>query len=208
MPTARQERPNRRWPLVVVVLLGADIALTSAFWWYAHASTARPPALPSAAPLVVFYSSIPASRDARLAAAVEAYARHGERRVLVVGGARPSQQRFGAEDMARALIARGIPAQAIATERNSYDTVGNLQAALRLADGAETLVLVSERPHLLRIGWLLARLGTGQRAVPYPVDTPGGVVARWWQAHYECVAWLSLLMPDGVRTGILRAVRP
>jgi uncharacterized SAM-binding protein YcdF (DUF218 family) len=164
-------------------------------------------ALPPGAPLVVFYSSLESDRSARITAAVEAYQTFGPRRVLCVGGSRPEQARFGAEDVAAELARRGLPPGMIASERHSFDTSTNIEAALALAPGASALVFISDRLHLMRTLLEVQRQAPAIAAIALPSPGPAGVSLIWWRLHYEMVAWAGMILPDPFRRSLIRTVR-
>ena len=185
-----------------------DLAFCAAFWAWSLVTVApwlRP--LPAGAPIVLFYSSYEPDREKRIAAAIEAYREHGARPILSVGGSRPEQRRFGAEEVAAELVRRGIPAEMVRSETLSFDTGTNIEAALRLANGASAFVLIGDRLHLLRIVRELRRLAPAVMPVAYILAGPERPVEIWWRLHYEAIAWASMLLPDSMRLRLIRLVR-
>jgi uncharacterized SAM-binding protein YcdF (DUF218 family) len=78
-----------------------------------------------------------------------------------------------AEIMRRMALARGVPEAALLVEPRSRDTVENAHESVRLlrSRGARSVVLVSDRVHLLRAALLFRLAGlqvAGRAGVPSP----------------------------------------
>jgi uncharacterized SAM-binding protein YcdF (DUF218 family) len=81
---------------------------------------------------------------------------------LVVTGGKVAGDRTTEAAVGRAFaIDRGVPPEAIVVEDQSRTTLESVQAvaALLRADGAETAIFVSDRPHMLRVLRMAADVG-------------------------------------------------
>lgn len=193
--------------LVAVILM--DLAAVGLAWWGSAIVWKRDYAsVPAEAPAVVFYSSHDADRQARIAATLDLLRRGGPRAVLIVGGARPGRGYFGAEEMATELIALGVPATSIRTERSSYDTESNTEAAISLLSVAPAAVLVSDPLHFPRILVGLRRRGWDRPvAFHHSSRQDQSLATALLRTHYEAIAWLGLLAPQAVRDAVFRFIR-
>lgn len=205
-------RPRGRryvpWRMAAAVVL-VDVLYCAAVWMYAAAlqsAAAVAPAAPGA-PIVVFFSSEPQERERRIAEAVKAFSTYGPRPVLSVGGSRPQQQYFGAESVGAELARRGIPSGWIGSERSSYDTSTNVAAAHRLAGDVPAMLMVGDQLQIVRICRYLRDQAPATACVGLPGARPERLSDLWLRPHYEAAAWLSLLLPEGVRLRLLRRVR-
>ncbi len=102
--------------------------------------------------------------------------------LLSGGGNGPEPE---AEIMRRIALTGGVPQAALLIEPNSRDTVGNArEAALLLrAHGLRTVVLVSDRTHLLRAA-VLFRLSGVKLADRSGVPAP----SRWGRSARRCTS--------------------
>jgi uncharacterized SAM-binding protein YcdF (DUF218 family) len=206
-PTAaRPSHGSRRAATLVVGLAFADVMLCLLLWHQAPSIKPRD-SIPEAAPIVVFYSPIEAERAARLEATRQLFLRHGPRKILLVGGARPRQFYFGSIAMADELAAGGIPMRWLKTEMRSNDTQTNVAAAIELAAGERRLLVVSDRLHLARILPALAEQAPDVEAIAVDCGGPELVWPRLWRLHYEALAWMASVLPDRWRQSIIGLFR-
>lgn len=194
-----------RWLRLAAVTLAIDVAASLVLWIGAHLIVRPPEVLPPAAPIAVFYTSQSDELESRLGTAAAAWFAHGRRPLLCVGGARPSRGFFGSEVMARRLMELGIDGGAIRTERKSFDTISNVEAAQRLEPHAPAVVIVSDVLHLWRIRWIMR--DSWRTTVPVPTPLNANPLLAWERVHYEVVSWLLLIGPDGLRDRLLRTIR-
>lgn len=152
--------------------------------------------------------------DRRIAHAVTLWQQGRCARVLVVGGYREPGSPSGAAQMRDMLIAGGVPAAAIVTGGNSYDTVSNLAeiVALEPGRGGADVLVVSDRLHVARVRWWIAPRVPGLRLAPagYPPRAPALPSELFHQlirVHHEWVATLSLALPEHLRARWLAALR-
>jgi uncharacterized SAM-binding protein YcdF (DUF218 family) len=198
----------RRFMLATGMVMGLDLLAVTLAWLTANQLFERPRELIAGAPLIVFFTPVAHDFEARISAASEAYRRHGRRPVVAVGGSRPSRNYYGSEALGKALVRLGVDPRDIVTERISFDTSGNIDAAIRLAGPERPLVLVTDRLHLLRIRWLMSALRPDIEVVLYPADSAVRPFELWWRLHYEVIAWSSMLLPTDWRNAALRVIRP
>lgn len=107
--------------------------------------------------------------------------------------------------MAQWLSEHGVSQEAINTETESCETVGNIRHSITMikALGYNSVLLVSSPLHLYRIDFLLPHsdrlYGMGIGFAPYPLtDTfpKLGVLELMRQTHYEWISFgLYLLLP-------------
>ncbi len=129
--------------------------------------------------------------------------------IVCVGGARPARDYFGAAQMARQLLAQGLPADALRCgDRRSDDSVSNLQAARSqlTPDDFEHAVMVTDALHAARLRHL-ARVHLDR--VPRWQQTPpaGPLPAQLLRAYWEMPAWLLELAPPSWRRWAIDASR-
>jgi uncharacterized SAM-binding protein YcdF (DUF218 family) len=155
--------------------------------------------------IAIFYTDDPADRAQRIEVGLESIQACPNSRVFLLGGARPSRNYFGSEDMAQLLRRSGVGAERLRTERRSHDTRSNVAELVRLAksDGASAIVLVSDPFHLPRIRHEIARV----KADFSLIDSTAGSNASWahiiWRSVYELLAWASLVLPESTRQYLL-----
>lgn len=115
----------------------------------------------------------------RLRTALDLARRMPDALLLLSGGAVGGTPRSEASVMAKYLRSAGIPAHRILTERHSQDTLENIEFAHQFVqdEGATSIILVSEDPHLTRAAALLGltgwftRVGQGGDPVRHPFTT-------------------------------------
>ena len=90
---------------------------------------------------------------ARLDHAIELYLAGVARNLIVTGGKAPGDRTTEAASARAYAIAHGVPAEAILLEDQSRNTLDSIRAVGRLlrANHLEAAVLVSDRPHMLRV---------------------------------------------------------
>jgi uncharacterized SAM-binding protein YcdF (DUF218 family) len=203
---------------VAILLVMLDLVAVAA---YLALVQVRVPPLPGQGAwpaAVVFFSDFgrhgdlgPESLD-RVAHAARLYHSGRVERILCVGGRRNDPARYGSGRMAAALVAAGVPADAVMSENESFDTRTNWSAARRILDrsGWSDPLLVSSALHLHRIAavaegpyeWALAPTRTAFEAL---VAAPG---QTWYRVHREWVAWASMwLLPADSHRDLIRRWR-
>jgi uncharacterized SAM-binding protein YcdF (DUF218 family) len=205
---SRRSMVKRYAPWVLVAIL-CDLVLALAFWFAAPLLLTQFDEGPLTAPaVVVFYTDTEDEIAARLNVAGQLAQRFPGSPLLLVGGSRPAQRYYGSDEMAARLSALGVEASRLRTERFSYDTKTNLEAARGLAAQAERaeLLLVTDRLHLLRIYSSFRKRNDSQRLSHVRAD-PSDLMTAVWRSHYELVAWTALVLPECFRLTALRALR-
>jgi uncharacterized SAM-binding protein YcdF (DUF218 family) len=154
----------------------------------------------------------PGSR-ARVAAGAALYRAGVVGQLLCVGGNRQGVVPSGAQRMAAALVAAGVPPQAVRVDAGSYDTVTNWREARAVleAHGWQQAVLVSAPLHLYRILQLAAAPGLTLSAAP-SADLYNDLAHRplemWWEMHREWLAWMVYgTLPLALHPKVLRVWR-
>jgi vancomycin permeability regulator SanA len=133
--------------------------------------------------------------------------------VVCSGGNRPRRGKSGAKLMAQWFSEHGVPQEAINTETDSCETVGNIRLSITTSKalGYDSMLLVSSPLHLYRIDYLLPNsdtlCGMALSFAPYPRgDTfPAlGVLELLRQTHYEWISFsLYLLLPKKIYDHII-----
>lgn len=214
---ARRGVVKRRSRLRLVVAAGlvaaADIGLSAAVWHYSDTglpSWSRDCAEHSA--VVVFFGGENTHTTSRLETARTALQECPDMPAFLVGGARPSRDFWGSEWMKSWLAETGIAEARLRTERQSRDSRGNLDAMFAIAreEGTRRLVLVSDPLHLQRLLFEAGRTPTHET---YAFETLAAYPAAdrldfLWRPHYEALAWLEQLLPEGVHRRVVDMLRP
>lgn len=136
---------------------------------------------------------------ARVEHAADLFAADKIGRLVCVGGLRRDLPRTGAALMAAALMRRGVPANRVQQDAQSFDTLTNWRSALALLVPAEASdpLLISAPLHVLRIRHVTRGVGT-----PAPTGTILQELRRrgpalWLDVHREWVAWGAVaLLPE------------
>ena len=184
MATPRRKRSPvvRAVAWTIALVAGGWLALVAAVWWTGRADGAR-----RADAIVVFGAAQYAGRpspvlEARLAHARELYRRGIAPRLVLTGGKQPGDQFSEAQAAARWMRRRGVPASALVIEDASRSTSEQMHAVARIARrrGLDTLVLVSDPPHMLRLrltAWRvgLVAFGSPTRTSPFSATSGAGV---------------------------------
>lgn len=139
--------------------------------------------------------------------------KHKVSAIICSGGNRPRNGKSGAKLMAQWLSEQGVPKEAINTESESCESVGNIRHSITISKdlGYNTVLLVSSPLHLYRIDFLLSHsdtlYGMGIGFAPYPFkDTfpKLGVLELMRQTHYEWISFgLYLLLPKNIYNHII-----
>lgn len=168
--------------LVLLGGIGGWLALVAAVWWTGHRDAAR-----RADAIVVFGAAQYAGRpspvlEARLEHALALHRRGIASRLILTGGKQVGDQYSEAEAAARWMRRRGVRPSAILTESSSRSTSEQMHAVARIARrrGLDTLVLVSDPWHMLRLeltAWRvgLAAYGSPTRTSPIVARSEAGV---------------------------------
>jgi len=120
------------------------------------------------------YDGIPSPvYEARLRHAVELYVAGVAPLLVVTGGGQVGDRTTEAAAGRKYALNAGVPDSAILVEDNSRTTIQSLTAVSELlrASGATTVVLVSDRTHMLRALRMATDLGLTARTSPAP-DSP------------------------------------
>jgi vancomycin permeability regulator SanA len=189
---------RRRIYLLVGLLLAAYLAALGAIELRSsHFQQASLPQPPTALVVgVVFYDDDRASRDARVARAVERLRSGGLQELILVGGWRPARSYLGARAMADTALALGVPPDRLRHDTRSNDTHSNLESALAmLPNNAAGIEMISDSLHLARISVLIGRSGFTGPVGYVPSDYTPGLLTRWWRLNHELLGYIVLLMP-------------
>lgn len=132
--------------------------------------------------------------------------------LICVGGRRENPERFGALRMANALVTQGVPREAVTTERSSFDTRSNWEAASRILQdrGWSETLLISSALHLYRIehiadGPLEWTSAPTRTALAELKRRPLGT---WLHVHREWLAWVAMwMLPDDRHRDLIRGWR-
>jgi uncharacterized SAM-binding protein YcdF (DUF218 family) len=174
-------RVTRRRSFARRLVLGALLALplswgalVAAVWWAGHTDRARP-----ADAIVVFGAAQYAGRpspvlEARLEHALALHRRRVASRIILTGGKQAGDRYSEAEAAARWMRRRGVRGSALITEEASRSTSEQLHAVARIAKrrGLDTLVLVSDPPHMLRLmltAWRVGLVAYGSPTTTSPI---------------------------------------
>lgn len=159
--------------------------------------------------IVLFYADDDMFRSERLSATDNAAQRCPKARIFAVGGARPHRHYFGAEAMAAWLEARGIERSRILIDHQSFDTRGNVDAAIDIAHRTDisTLILVSDPLHFGRIDYLFRRRDPTLSLEHNPSGNDASLARIVNRANYEGAAWLLEFVPSSLRMVVLSWLR-
>ena len=121
---------------------------------------------------------------ARLDHAIELYLAGVAPNLIVTGGKAPGDRTTEAASARAYAIAHGVPAEAILLEDQSRNTLDSIRAVGRLlrANHLEAAVLVSDRPHMLRVLRMagdagITAWGSPTRTSPIETDPIGSLDA-------------------------------
>lgn len=166
----------------LLLVVGGWLALVAAVWWTGRSDGAR-----RADAIVVFgaaqYDGRPSPvLEARLEHALALHRRGIASRLILTGGKQLGDQYSEAEAAARWMRRRGVRPAAILTEASSRSTSEQMHAVARIARrrGLDTLVLVSDPWHMLRLrltAWRvgLTAFGSPTRTSPIVARSEAGV---------------------------------
>lgn len=161
--------------------------------------------------LVVFYDR--PSRFQRLDAAIVALRARTAEHLILVGGCRPGQGRFGAGDMAQYAKTAGVAPERIHIGRGSFDTRTNLSEALEIVrrNGWDAIAFVSDPLHLSRIQALASEdqyLSSISRGRALATAYGGGILEIVGRAQHEAVYWgLAAALPEQSLNWLIKAAR-
>lgn len=166
----------------LALVVGGWLALVAAVWWAGRRDDAR-----RADAIVVFgaaqYDGRPSPvLEARLEHALALHRRGIASRLILTGGKQLGDQYSEAEAASRWMRRRGVRPAAILTEASSRSTSEQMHAVSRIARrrGLDTLVLVSDPWHMLRLrltAWRvgLTAFGSPTRTSPIVARSEAGV---------------------------------
>lgn len=161
--------------------------------------------------LVVFYERPDSFR--RVDAAIEALRGGRAQHLLMVGGCRPREGRFGALEMATYAIEAGIPPDIVHVDGGSFDTKSNLAEALKVAGDMNwnSIAFVSDPLHLLRIRKIAsASLPLDSMSAGRSVASPytGGALGAAWRAQHETLyMMLSAVVSESLLAQLIQSGR-
>ena len=136
-------------------------------------------------------------------------------RIVCLGGSRPARDYYGSEVMKTHLVARGVPANAVLTERISFDTETNWEQLRSITEheGIDSVLILGDPIHGMRIL-------SYARKHPLPAATStafasnvdasrGPALARLWlKIHHEWLAYTARwLLPQPLYRRALRLLR-
>jgi len=149
------------------------------------------------------------------------FLKHRVSALVCSGGNRSRESKSGAKLMLQWLSEHGVPRNALHTEMNSCDTLGNIRNSLRITRtlGYSSVLFVSSPLHLYRIDFLLPQKTTSEgitvRFAPYSyegISPEIGVLSLFKQTHYEWISFgLYLFLPKTLYNQIIyhkRGCRP
>jgi vancomycin permeability regulator SanA len=212
--TDKRRRRLRRLAWVLAAALFADSILVVRFLGWSAANMPPPlPDVPHAAGVVFFNDfgdaeGLGPGSMARIEYAADLFAAGKVQRIICVGGQRAQRAQSGAALMAAALVRRGVPAERVQHDTQSFDTLTNwrsAQASLTPAEANDPL-LVSAPLHLLRIRHVTGGVGTPAPTASIPQELHRRGVAIWLDVHREWLAWgaAALLPADLYRHWVKR----
>lgn len=188
--------------LIVLVLVACDLFL---YVWYGNLVKGQfegiNPGRPDCA--IVFFNDF--TEDWRLNEetirrcrhALNLFLRHRVSVLICSGGNRPREGKSRAKLMVQWLAEHGVPQNALHTEMNSCETLGNIRNSLRITRtlGYSSVLFVSSLLHLYRMKFLLPKKaasgGITVLFAPYPYEgilPELGLLSLFRQTHYE---WMS-----------------
>lgn len=201
----------RRWLRIVAAIVALDAAFVALAWLGAPLAYERwDGTCNDRTALVVLFGGENTDTSRRVDAARQALEACPALTALLVGGARPERNYYGAEEMRGQLMQAGIDGARLTSERASFDTDSNADAALQMAAGQalERLVIVSDALHIARVVTLTPlTTGNGHAVAGLPVSLADTPLSLWWRPHYELVAWTLAALPSQVQATILRWIR-
>ncbi len=114
--------------------------------------------------------------------------------LVVTGGSRPGDRTTEAAVGRAYALAGGVPDAAILVEDESRNTLASLEAVSELleAEGATTVVLVSDRTHMLRSLRIATDLGLSARSSPATDSPTEADTSSWLDATIHELAALAL----------------
>lgn len=183
-----------RWIAVAIML---DLALAAGLIALAGSPDHpdRIAAAPTADAAAIFWTE-GSELELRKAAALALIERGAVGSLVCVGGARPARHFYGCRVLADELASSGIDRSRIIADAASNDSRSNLESLKSLAtsNGLNTVVLISDPMHLLRIS-------SEMKEMSFPFQTQfyssgyGGYWNAFRRAHWEFAAWSVRLMP-------------
>lgn len=196
MPRSAASRALRRLALLALVLVAGWVAALGAIHLFGRVDEARP-----ADAIVVLGAAHYEGRPspvlrARLDHALDLY-RRGVADVLVMtGGTAPGDTVSEAVVGKRYAMRRGVPEEAILTERVGMTSLQSMEAVAELMrrHGLESAVLVSDPFHMLRLRLLALRVGIRARSSP----TRTSPISRSPAEERRYVLRESLVLPFAV----------
>lgn len=205
-------RIHRVVATIVGLVLLADAFVCGVFLVKAHNADQRGPSIEEPVDALVVFYDRPA-RFQRLDAAIVALRAGIGEHLILVGGCRPGEGRFGAGDMARYAEKAGVAPERIHLGRGSFDTRTNLSEALEVAyrNGWESIAFVSDPLHLHRIQALAsedAHLSSISRGRGLASPYGGGILELVARAQHEVVYWvLSAMLSEESLNRLIKAER-
>lgn len=200
----------------VIGLVVVDVLGVLAFYRYIEGATPRKDNGPFDAGVVFFADerSIGAMTVRNLNIALDLYRQQAFPVIVAIGGSRPAIGFFGSEGMRDWLGERGVPPEAVRTERASFDADSGwaaMLAQLRQLD-ARRVTLVTDPMHQLRLRQRFNQAPDIEFIVNtyrYDATTPPfSLIEKWYRAHYELTAVVAeRLIPQSLYVLLLRLVR-
>jgi uncharacterized SAM-binding protein YcdF (DUF218 family) len=190
---------GRRVALATVALVIADIIVTGAF--HARSVVSTNGVEPRRVLAVLYADTPPAFNRTRRALdrIAELYRAGGVKRVVCIGGNRPSMRWHAGPGMRANLLAAGIPGEQIVLEEASYDTRTNMASLGKLLRewGENSALVVVYPAHQWRVSHHARRIVKGAEiefAAPRADYSWDAIVDTWSGLHHEAVSWLLLIL--------------
>jgi uncharacterized SAM-binding protein YcdF (DUF218 family) len=201
-PAGRRRPGPVRWPPLLASLLALDLLATGAYLRWGELTLPAPIPQRAHAAGVLFFADFGDGRPLgprsleRVDHAARLYRLKRVQELICVGGRRAAREHGGASLMAEALAARGVPAERITPDHNSFDTISNWRSARALLapDAAADPLLISAPLHLLRIRHITGGIGTPAPTKRIADALRQRPLATWRDVHREWLAWAAMAL--------------
>jgi len=134
--------------------------------------------------------------------------------IACVGGYRYRKQLNGAAKMKQYLVNRGIQKGAVFADSASFDTISNLEQAIRISEhnNLKNMLFISSYTHMFRLVYLVRVGGLSSAPAVYASDEMMRNVSYlpvlWRQMHYEAIAWMAMaILPASRYTEFIQTWR-
>lgn len=136
--------------------------------------------------------------------------------IACIGGARPGRDIFGSRVVKNYLVSRGVPAEKIEVDIESYDSRTNWQVVRRLAreHGWAHVTLIASPMHSRRLRSVVAAAPLEHGEIFYsPYSYAGCEPPLYWKelwvdTHYEWLAYIAeFILPESLYSPAVRRLR-